>query len=63
MNRSRPAVRQAIKFIHEGGIGKVYMARGLCFKSRPAIGKYPTARSPRRAVPPERRVGLVPEGV
>jgi predicted dehydrogenase len=41
MNRSRPAVRQAIKFIHDGGIGKVYMARGLCFKMRPGIGKYP----------------------
>src|SRR5258707_4118883 len=41
MNRSRPAVRQAIKFIHDGGIGNVYMARGLCFKSRPAIGRYP----------------------
>jgi predicted dehydrogenase len=41
MNRSRSAVRQAIAFIHEGGIGKVYMARGLCFKPRPSIGKYP----------------------
>ena len=41
MNRSRPAVRQAIQFIHDGGIGDVYMARGLCFKPRPAIGKYP----------------------
>jgi len=41
MNRSRPAVRQAIQFIHDGGIGKVYMARGLCFKPRPGIGEYP----------------------
>jgi len=41
MNRSRPAVVQAIRFIHEGGIGDVYMARGLCFKPRPAIGQYP----------------------
>jgi predicted dehydrogenase len=41
MNRSRPAVRNAIKFLHEGGIGRVYMARGLCFKPRPPIGKYP----------------------
>jgi predicted dehydrogenase len=41
MNRSRPSVQQAIKFLHEGGIGKVYMARGLCFKRRPGIGKYP----------------------
>jgi hypothetical protein len=28
MNRSRQAVQQAIKFLHDGGIGKVYMARG-----------------------------------
>ena len=41
MNRSRPAVKNAIKFIHDGGLGKVYMARGLCFKPRPSIGKYP----------------------
>ena len=41
MNRSRPAVQEAIKFLHDGGIGKVYMARGLCFKPRPPIGKYP----------------------
>ena len=41
MNRSRPAVQQAIEFIKDGGIGKVYMARGLCFKPRPGIGKYP----------------------
>jgi predicted dehydrogenase len=41
MNRSRPAVVEAIKFLHGGGIGKIYMARGLCFKPRPAIGKYP----------------------
>jgi predicted dehydrogenase len=41
MNRSRPAVRDAIKFIHEGGIGRVFMARGLCYKRRPGIGKYP----------------------
>jgi predicted dehydrogenase len=41
MNRSRKQVRQAIQFIKDGGIGKVYMARGLCFKVRPPIGKYP----------------------
>jgi predicted dehydrogenase len=41
MNRSRSVVREAISFLHDGGIGKVYMARGLCFKPRPPIGKYP----------------------
>jgi len=41
MNRSRPAVRAAIKYIQDGGLGKVSMARGLCFKPRAGIGKYP----------------------
>jgi predicted dehydrogenase len=41
MNRSRPLVRDAVRFLHEGGLGKVYLARGLCFKPRPSIGRYP----------------------
>jgi predicted dehydrogenase len=41
MNRSRPAVREAIRFVHDGGLGHVHMARGLCFKPRPSIGRYP----------------------
>jgi predicted dehydrogenase len=40
-NRSLSNVRQAMKFLHEGGIGEVYMARGLCFKARDPIGKVP----------------------
>ena len=40
MNRSRPEVQKAIQFIHDGGLGEVYMARGLCFKPRPPIGRY-----------------------
>jgi len=40
-NRSLNNVRQAIKFLHDGGIGEVYMARGLCFKARDPIGKVP----------------------
>ena len=60
MNRSRPAVRQAIQFIHDGGIGKVYMARGLCFKPRPAIGKYPDGPMHRRRDAPAERRGADP---
>jgi predicted dehydrogenase len=41
MNRSRPAVREAIRFMQDGGIGRIYMARGLCFKPRLNIGRYP----------------------
>lgn len=40
-NRSSRAVRQAMAFLHGGGIGRVYMARGLCFKARDAIGLVP----------------------
>ena len=38
-NRSIDAVRAAMKFLHEGGLGEIYMARGLCFKPRDSIGR------------------------
>ena len=57
MNRSRKVVQDAIKFIHDGGIGNVYMARGLCFKPRPNIGKYPDGpMKPGETVQAERRI-------
>ena len=37
-NRSIKNVRQAMAFLHSGGIGDVYMARGLCYKRRDSIG-------------------------
>jgi predicted dehydrogenase len=40
-NRSLNNVQRAIKFLHDGGIGEVYMARGLCYKARDPIGKVP----------------------
>jgi predicted dehydrogenase len=40
-NRSRQNTRAAIKLLHDGGIGKVYMARGHCHKARGNIGRYP----------------------
>lgn len=40
-NRSRKNTNAAIDFLREGGIGEVYMARGLCFKPRWNIGRYP----------------------
>jgi predicted dehydrogenase len=38
-NRSIKNVRAAMKFMADGGIGKVYMSRGLCFKPRDSFGK------------------------
>jgi predicted dehydrogenase len=40
-NRSMNSTRAAIKLLRDGGIGKVYMARGLCHKQRGNIGHYP----------------------
>ena len=37
-SRSDGAVQAAIKFIEDGGIGKVTLARALCYKRRPSIG-------------------------
>ena len=37
--RSSKGVQDAIKFIQEGNLGKVKVARGLCYKSRGSIGK------------------------
>jgi predicted dehydrogenase len=37
-NRSIGEVIKAMKFLHEGGIGKVYLARGLCVKPRDPFG-------------------------
>ncbi len=37
-NRSIPTVMQAIKFLHDGGIGEVFMAKGNCYKPRDSFG-------------------------
>ena len=42
--RSNPAIIEAMKFLHQGGIGEVRLARGLCYKRRrsiDALGDYP----------------------
>ena len=33
-NRSISVVKEAIQFLHDGGIGEIYMARGLCINPR-----------------------------
>ncbi len=37
-NRSISNVIQAMKFLHDGGIGDVFMAKGLCYKPRDSFG-------------------------
>jgi predicted dehydrogenase len=38
-SRSIPYKRRAIELLQQGAIGKVYYAKGLCFKQRKSIGK------------------------
>jgi predicted dehydrogenase len=37
-NRSIPGVMEAMKFLHDGGIGEVFMAKGNCYKPRDSFG-------------------------
>jgi len=45
-NRSIANVREAMKFLHEGGIGDVYMAKGTCYKPRDSFGIAPDSEPP-----------------
>jgi predicted dehydrogenase len=45
-NSRSGAAREAIAHMREGLIGDTYMARGLCFKWRPTIGKKPVSPVP-----------------
>ncbi|MCX7887751.1 MAG: Gfo/Idh/MocA family oxidoreductase [Verrucomicrobiae bacterium] len=38
--RSNPCAQSMAKFLHEGGLGEVYMAKGMCYKWRPSIGHF-----------------------
>lgn len=44
--RSNPGVQEAIKYIHDGNLGKVLVSRGLCYKRRASIGKVTTPQKP-----------------
>jgi predicted dehydrogenase len=50
-NRSRPNVNAAMRLLRSGGIGKVFMARGLCHKTRNNIGRYPDGPMPDGSAP------------
>src|SRR5699024_2909011 len=46
-NRSIPHVIEAIKFLHKGGIGEIFMVRGLCIKPRESFGIAPDSKPPK----------------
>ena len=48
-SRSSFAIREAVEWVQKGNLGKILVARGLCYKPRKSIGK---VNGP-QAVPPE----------
>lgn len=38
-SRSNPGLREAVDWLQAGGLGKIKLARGLCYKPRQSIGK------------------------
>src|SRR5262245_26524213 len=49
-SRSTDGMRQSIEFVHSGKIGKVTLSRGLCYKSRPSIGKTSGDQAPPKSM-------------
>ena len=45
--RSSNAVKEGIKLVHEGLLGKVYMARGITWRYREPIGSFPDSSVPK----------------
>jgi len=43
-SRSNPGLRDAIAWLHEGNLGKIQVARGLCYKPRQSIGNVTAPR-------------------
>ncbi|MEO2088925.1 MAG: Gfo/Idh/MocA family oxidoreductase [Gemmataceae bacterium] len=68
-SRSNPGMRDSIKYIHDGKIGKVSVAYGTCYKPRKSIGKVSGDQEPPKTMdydlwcgpaplkPPHRKTG------
>jgi len=44
--RSNRGIQDAMAFLHSGKLGKIYMAKGLCYKPRGSIGHKPDGTPP-----------------
>ncbi|MDX2036940.1 MAG: Gfo/Idh/MocA family oxidoreductase [Isosphaeraceae bacterium] len=44
--RSHKGIQDAMAFLHDGKLGQIYMAKGLCYKPRGSIGRKPNSTPP-----------------
>jgi predicted dehydrogenase len=59
-SRSNPGMRQLIEYVRSGKLGKVTVARGLCYKKRESIGKVAAALPPPSTVDYDLWLGPAP---
>jgi predicted dehydrogenase len=59
-SRSMPHMQKAVQLLKDGTIGKVYMARGLCFKGRASIGHQPDLATPPAGIDWDQFLGPAP---
>ena len=59
-SRSNKGMRDLIAYLHEGKLGKVKLARGLCYKSRKSIGSFPDEAQPPAGVDYDLWLGPAP---
>ncbi|MBI1388498.1 MAG: gfo/Idh/MocA family oxidoreductase [bacterium] len=60
-SRSCPAFQEAIQLIHDGYLGEVYYAKGLCYKWRDTIGHTPNQANPPEGVHYDQWMGPAPK--
>jgi predicted dehydrogenase len=51
--RNNPAAISAAEFLHSGQLGEVYLAKGICYKWRNTIGRYPDGPLPEGTTHPQ----------
>src|SRR5262249_38320535 len=61
-SRSSPGLIEAMKFLRDGKLGKITVARGLCYKPRGSIGKVDGPQQPPKTVDYNLWCGPAPDG-
>lgn len=60
-SRSSQGLKDAMAFLREGGLGKISLARGLCYKRRPSIGTCGNPQNPPSTVDYDLWLGPAPK--
>jgi predicted dehydrogenase len=61
-SRSSPGIREAVEWVRAGNLGKILLARGLCYKRRATIGKVSGPQTPPASVDYDLWCGPAPKG-